>query len=194
MKKLVIALLLVVAAVGLYVSRDDMALVDEASSAARDPGPRSGATGAGAPLTGLTDTELALFNKGKDEFEQEEDVADGLGPTMNLGSCAGCHAQPAVGGTSAMKNVQVAFATEKGATNTVPSFIALDGPVREARFVKNPDGTPDGGVHDLFTIAGRTDAAGCTLAQPDFANALYRANVIFRIPTPVFGAGLIEEI
>src|SRR5260221_15675 len=104
MKKLVIALLLVVAAFGLYVSRDDMALVDEASSAARDPGPRSGAAGAGAPLTGLTDTELALFNKGKDEFEQEEDVADGLGPTMNLGSCAGCHAQPAVGGTSANKN------------------------------------------------------------------------------------------
>src|SRR5213076_2014093 len=71
------------------------------------------------------------------------------------------------------------------ATNIVPSFITLNGPVREARFVKNPDGTPDGGVHDLFTIAGRTDAAGCPLAQ---------ANVIFRIPTPVFGAGLIEAI
>src|SRR2546425_3563688 len=41
------------------------------------------------------------------------------------------------------------------------------GPVREARFVKNADGTPDGGVHDLFTIAGRSDAPGCVLAQPD---------------------------
>jgi len=180
----------------LFVSRDDMSFLDEPSSAsaARDPGPRAGAAGAGAPIAGLTESELALFNNGKGEFEEEEDVADGLGPTMNLGSCAGCHAQPAVGGTSATNNVQVAFAIEKGATNAVPSFITPDGPVREARFVKNPDGTPDGGVHDLFTIAGRIDAPGCTLAQPDFAKALEQANVIFRIPTPVFGAGLIEAI
>src|SRR5438094_3788656 len=194
MKTLAIALLLVLGGVLLFVSRDDMSFLDEPSSAARDPGPRAGAAGAGAPIAGLTESELALFNKGKGEFEEEEDVAEGLGPTMNLGSCAGCHAQPAVGGTSAANNVQVAFAVEKGATNTVPSFITLNGPVREARFVKNPDGTPDGGVHDLFTIAGRTDAAGCTLAQPDFAKALAQANVIFRIPTPVFGAGLIEQI
>ena len=36
--------------------------------------------------------------------------------------------------------------------NTVPSFITSDGPVREARFIRNPDGSPDGGVHGLFTI------------------------------------------
>ena len=194
MKTLVIALLLVLGGVLLFVSRDDMSFLDEASSAARDPGPRVGAAGAGAPIAGLTESELVLFNNGKGEFEEEEDVADGLGPTMNLGSCAGCHVQPAVGGSSATNNVQVAFAIEKGATNAVPSFITPDGPVREARFVKNADGTPDGGVHDLFTIAGRSDAAGCTLAQPDFAKALAQANVIFRIPTPVFGAGLIEAI
>src|SRR5438046_6913519 len=81
-----------------------------------------------------------------------------------------------------------------GSKNTVPSFITPKGPVREARFVKNADGTPDGGVHDLFTIAGRADAPGCALAQPDFERELARRNVIFRIPTPVFGAGLIEQI
>src|SRR5262249_18001423 len=75
-----------------------------------------------------------------------------------------------------------------------PAFIAANGPVREARFVANPDGSPDGGVHDLFTITGRTGANGCTLAQPDFATALRNNNVIFRIPTPTFGAGLIEQI
>jgi CxxC motif-containing protein (DUF1111 family) len=32
------------------------------------------------------------------------------------------------------------------------------------------------------------------LAQPDFGTALANRNVIFRVPTPVFGAGLIEEI
>src|SRR5262249_20191555 len=46
----------------------------------------------------------------------------------------------------------------------------------------------------LFTITGRTDAPGCTLAQPDFAGAVASNNVIFRIPTPTFGLGLIEQI
>jgi CxxC motif-containing protein (DUF1111 family) len=70
----------------------------------------------------------------------------------------------------------------------------LHSPPREARFVKNADGSLDGGVHDLFTIASRSDAPGCMLAQPDFERELARRNVIFRIPTPTFGAGLIEQI
>ena len=53
-------------------------------------------------------------------------------------------------------------------------------------------GALDGGVHDLYTIAGRSDASGCTLAQPDFATALSANNVIFRTPTPLFGLGLVE--
>src|SRR2546430_510929 len=113
---------------------------------------------------------------------------------MNRDSCAGCHAQPATGGTSPFTNPQVAFANANGATNRVPPFIQADGPVREARFVRNPDGTRDGGVHALFTIAGRADAPGCALEQPDFDAQLALGNVIFRIPTPVFGAGLIEQI
>src|SRR5882724_9127986 len=157
--------------------------------------PRPGIPGcAAAPIAGLTRTELAFFRAGTDEFAEEEEASDGLGPTMNLGSCGGCHLQPALGGSSPPVNPQVEFAKAEGATNTVPSFITPKGPVREARFVKNPDGTPDGGVHDLFTIAGRADAPGCVLAQPDFEKELARRNVILRIPTPVFGAGLIEQI
>src|SRR6266704_1423727 len=194
MKKLVIGLLLVLVVIGFFLLRDEIPFLDDSSSAARDPGVRGGAAGAGAPIAGLTQTELAFFNAGKDDFEEEEGIDDGLGPTMNLGSCAGCHLHPAVGGTSPAVNPQVAFATLDGATNAVPSFITAKGPVREARFVKNADGTPDGGVHDLFTIAGRSDAPGCVLAQPDFEKELARRNVIFRIPIPVFGAGLIEQI
>jgi hypothetical protein len=52
-----------------------------------------------------------------------------------------------------------------GATNVVPSFITVNGPIREARFVRKPDGTPDGGVHGLFVITGRTDAPGCKITQ-----------------------------
>jgi CxxC motif-containing protein (DUF1111 family) len=194
MKKIVVTLLLTLAVGVLFFSCAEIPPPVDSSSAARDPGVRGGAAGAGAPLAGLTKTELAFFNAGTDEFAEEEDVTEGLGPTMNLGSCSGCHLQPAVGGTSPPVNPQVAFATLDGAANSVPSFITANGPVREARFVKNPDGTPDGGVHDLFTITGLSDAAGCMLAQPDFEKEIARRNVIFRIPTPVFGAGLIEQI
>ncbi len=161
---------------------------------AQDPGVRGGAAGAGGASAGLTKTQSAFFTAGLGAFTEVDAVPDGLGPRMNLDSCAGCHAQPAVGGTSPFVNPQVAFAGKDGGTDFVPSFIAANGPVREARFVLNPNGTPDGGVHDLFTITGRTGATGCTLAQPDFATQLANNNVIFRIPTPTFGAGLIEQI
>lgn len=86
------------------------------------------------------------------------------------------------------------MATKERAKNDLPSFIKRDGPVREARFKSNPDGTADGGVHGLFTITGRNEAPGCMIEQPDFRTAVARQNVVFRIPTPVFGAGLIEAI
>src|SRR2546430_1306742 len=161
---------------------------------AQDPGVRGGVPGAGGPIAGLTGTESAFFTRSRDTFQEVDGVAQGLGPRMNLDQCSGCHTQPAVGGTSPFVNPQVAFAHKDGGTDFVPSFINANGPVREARFVRNPDGTADGGVHDLFTITGRTGATGCTLAQPDFATQLANNNVIFRIPTPVFGAGLIEQI
>ena len=79
--------------------------------------------------------------------------------------------------------------------NQIPAFLSITGPVREARFVRHPDGTPDGGVYDLFVIAGRVDApAGCAIRQPDFARELAMHNVVFRIPTPIFGGGLMEAI
>ena len=112
-----------------------------------------------------------------------------------------CHAQPAMGGSSpglsspqnSIPNPQVALANLDGANNTVPSFITANGPVREARFIRNSNGSLDGGVHGLYTIAGRSDAPGCALAQPNFAQQLSNRNVIFRIPTPVFGVGLVEN-
>jgi CxxC motif-containing protein (DUF1111 family) len=167
-----------------------------------DPGPRPGPSSAGKPLPGLNANQLAYFNEGASRFGSVDSVKgtqpgatdSGLGPRFNLNSCAGCHAQPAVGGSSPSVNPQIAAATNYGATNTIPAFIQQNGPVRVVRFKTNPDGTPDGGVHDLFTITGRADAAGCTIAQPDFATAVAQNNTSFRIPIPLFGAGLIEGI
>lgn len=176
--------------------------------AQNDPGPRSGAAGAGSSYPTLNSNEQLFFNQALQRFQEVDSVSGaiagetgvGLGPTFNGNSCAMCHAQPTVGGSgpglsspqNSIPNPQIALATLDGAGNTVPSFITANGPVREARFIHNSNGTPDGGVHDLYTIQGRSDATGCTLAQPDFADALTANNVIFRIPTPLFGLGLVE--
>jgi CxxC motif-containing protein (DUF1111 family) len=165
----------------------------------KDPGVRGGDAGAGGAYPGLN---LDRFGITKATFMEVDSVlgtvpnegGKGLGPSFNMNSCAGCHAFPAVGGTSPAANPQVAVASLHGADNSIPSFIDIDGPIREARFKKNADGSPDGGVHDLFTIKGRSDAGGCQIPQTDFRSQLDRNNVIFRIPTPTFGAGLIEAV
>jgi CxxC motif-containing protein (DUF1111 family) len=169
-----------------------------------DPGVRGGPAGAGGPLQGLTADETAFFQDGQSRFADIEVVQggpnSGLGPRFNSNQCLSCHSQPALGGTSPAQNPLIAVATLNGAKNAVPWFIAPNGPVREARFKKS-NGVSDGGVHDLFVITGRSDAPGCNIAQFDFlpaGNPLTgqggNPNIIFRIPTPVFGAGLIESI
>jgi CxxC motif-containing protein (DUF1111 family) len=171
-----------------------------------DPGPRPGPAAAGSYYPTLNSNEQSFFNQAQLRFQEVDSVSgtieagSGLGPTFNGNSCAQCHAQPTIGGASPgltspqnpIQNPQVALATLDGATNTVPSFIAATGPVLEARFITTSTGALDGGVHDLYTIAGRSDAVGCTLAQPDFVTALSSNNVIFRTPTPLFGLGLVE--
>jgi CxxC motif-containing protein (DUF1111 family) len=161
--------------------------------------------GAGAPLPGLTADELAFFKDGLSRFLDIETVTGGnntgLGPRFNSNQCFSCHSQPDAGGSSPAKNPLIGVATLNGATNKVPWFITPTGPIREARFQRNPNGTNDGNVHALFVITGRSDAAGCSIAQPDFLPAGNpvtgrggNRNIIFRIPTPTFGAGLIEAI
>jgi len=129
--------------------------------AARDPGVRTGPAGAGGMLSSRTALEQQLFGVGLEAFEEVQSVQGtipqteaGLGPRFNLDSCAGCHAQPAIGGTSPAVNPQVDVANKELATNVIPFFVTQNGPVREARFKFKPNGTPDGGVHALFTITG----------------------------------------
>jgi CxxC motif-containing protein (DUF1111 family) len=209
-KELVTSLLCAAVSAGsvFLVSTGITAKVGAAGPAAKDPGVRAAAAGAGTPLSTLSADQLAFFQDGLSRFNAIDSVGgtiagetdSGLGPTYNSNSCGSCHAQPATGGTSPNTNPQIAAATDNGATNSIPDFISASGPVREARFpfLLNANGslsqTADGGVHDLFTIAGRSDAPGCNMAQPDFAQMENLGNLIFRIPTPLFGAGLIENI
>jgi CxxC motif-containing protein (DUF1111 family) len=175
---------------------------------ATDPGVRGGPADAGGPIDGLSPQELEYFAAGLGAFVEVSSVDGalpstdaGLGPRYNGLSCGICHAQPGIGGTSPFVNPAVAAATAGGATNYVPWFNIREGPIREARFQRYPNGKPDGGVTNLYTITGRADATGCTLAQPYFGRPgnPYSGkggdpNLIFRIPTPTFGGGLIEAI
>ncbi len=187
-----------------------------ARTPASDPGVRTLAVDAGNSLSTLTPAQIQFFADGAARFMQVDSVSGtvagepggGLGPTFNSNSCGSCHSQPAQGGSSPSAgefpnigpNPQIAVSSDAGAANHIPFFVTPDGPVREARFpfLLTASGavsqTPDGGVHDVFTIAGRSDAPGCSMPQPDFDRMEELHNVIFRIPTPVFGAGLIENI
>lgn len=177
--------------------------------AQQDPGVQSASRGTGASIIPSSDKTgfLTFFNDGLARFQDVEDVSaspnNGLGPRFNSNSCSSCHAQPAIGGSGVSANPQFEFASNGVAPgNTTPSFITQNGPTREVRFIfmMNSNGTVNssvvnGGVEDIFTVAGRSDRGTCTsLAQPNFAAAEGAGNVVFRIPTPTFGAGLVENL
>src|SRR3984885_6134298 len=89
---------------------------------------------------------LEFFDNGLGRFQEQEVVSgganNGLGPRFNFNSCSGCHAQPAVGGSSPPSNPEfTATGRPRGppplaspSTNSVPSFLTATGPTREARF------------------------------------------------------------
>ncbi|HTC50623.1 MAG TPA: di-heme oxidoredictase family protein [Steroidobacteraceae bacterium] len=174
-----------------------------------DPGVRRAATDntTPQPIAGLGADELAFFQDGLTRFNAVEVVSgakanegNGLGPRFNSNQCASCHSQPNVGGSSPAANPLLAVATAGGASNAIPWFITAQGPVREARFVRS-NGAYDGGVHNLFVVSGRADAGSCGIVQPDFTpegdpvtGRGGNPNIVYRIPTPTFGAGLIEAI
>ena len=151
---------------------------------------------------------------GQDPLLQTITNSSGLGARFNADQCSSCHSQPAIGGSGGflVPNPEASHRRQpenpmfdliphrRGETNQVPSFITQFGPIREARFVRKPDGTPDGGVHQLFTIVGRVDdptIPDCTAAvlpQPDFESQVRNHNISFRIPLQMFGLGLIDTI
>ncbi len=114
--------------------------------------------------------------------------SSGLGVRFNGDQCTVCHNQPALGGSGGLvvpnpQDPPNKFRTpenpmfdliphRRGATNAVPSFIQQYGPIREVRFARKPDGSPDGGVHQLFTVVGRSDVF--PPGQPNTCTAIAR--------------------
>jgi len=145
--------------------------------------------------------------------------SSGLGVRFNGDQCTVCHNQPALGGSGGLlvpnpQDPPNKFRTpenpmfdliphRRGATNAVPSFIQQYGPIREVRFARKPDGSPDGGVHQLFTVVGRSDVFPpgqpntCTaeaLPPTDFEKEFKNGNTRFRIPLQLYGLGILDGI
>lgn len=100
----------------------------------------------GDPLPGLTVGLLALFEEGKEDFEEVEEVDEGLGPTFNARGCAECHSMPAVGGAGTTNEVRA------GRTDGAGSFSDL----------------PGGSLFQIFAI----DSEKCQEVLPVEANVI----------------------
>ena len=157
----------------------------------------------GSPVTGLGELDPV--------FPQFHTNSNGLGARHNADQCFGCHAQPTLGGSGgflvpnpgqaaalpAENPMFRLFPFRFGKQNVVPLFEQQFGPIREVRFKYRPDGTRDGGVHQLWVSKGvyyDTTIPNCSLMQPDFDAEYKRGNVSFRVPLQMTGLGLIESI
>jgi hypothetical protein len=144
-------------------------------------------------------------------FPQIRTNSNGLGARHNADQCFICHAHPVLGGSGGFivpnpgdpvpqqaENPQYRLVPHRfGRQNVVPVFEEQFGPIREVRFKFHPDGTRDGGVHQLWTVRGSTNdstISDCALTQPDFDAQFRAGNLAFRIPTQMLGLGLIESI
>ncbi|MCB9877880.1 MAG: hypothetical protein H6835_09790 [Planctomycetes bacterium] len=67
----------------------------------------------GAPLAGLTTTQLQQFETGKADFNTALSAPNGLGPIFNQVSCANCHNNP-IGGAGSTKVTRFGFDDGKG--------------------------------------------------------------------------------
>ena len=74
----------------------------------------------GEALPRLTEAELARFEAGKDEFEEEETPEEGLGPVFNDTSCARCHSDPAVGGSGTVVETRFGAVGANGKFTPLP--------------------------------------------------------------------------
>ena len=145
------------------------------------------------------------------QFPQIRTNSNGIGARHNADQCFVCHAQPQLGGSGGFivpnptdkvpqqaENPQFRLVPHRfNRQNVVPSFEKQYGPIREVRFKYKPDGTRDGGVHQLWTVRGSVNdptIPNCALTQPDFETLLKAGNLAFRIPLQMTGLGLIESI
>jgi CxxC motif-containing protein (DUF1111 family) len=132
------------------------------------PTPAPVVTPAGEPLPGLTATQRSDFEEGREDFREDEEVLDGLGPVFNERSCVACHNVPAIGG---------------GSTRTV------------TRFARRVNGAFDaltalGGMLIQDHAIGPADGSSHTFRRE---NVPAQATIVVQRRSPaLFGLGLVD--
>jgi CxxC motif-containing protein (DUF1111 family) len=125
---------------------------------------------AGDPFSGLTPEQQAEFEEGKEAFQEEEGVRDGLGPVFNGTSCAQCHFNPAVGGDSNI--VETRFGTTD--KNKFDALGDLGGSLIQSQGIGRVGGC-------TFPFVGEVVPPNATI-------------VTGRKTTPLFGLGLVDAV
>jgi CxxC motif-containing protein (DUF1111 family) len=135
--------------------------------------PRPEAVSLGEPLPALTSEQRTAFTDGRKEFEAVETAEEGLGPVFNGKSCAECHAQPVIGGSSPNLEKSVVVRIGTLIDGVFDPLAQYGGSVLQRRSLREDDPT--------YPMAGEQVPPQATL-------------VSHRITPPLFGAGLIEAI
>ena len=151
------------------------------SSAAGGGGPVADNSILGDPITGLTDDELAAFERGREIFIKRFTPEEGLGPHYNATSCASCHNNPGPGGAARLyRNFYIAragFSPDPLSMFDLPGLISPVVPFFGT-------GTHFGAT---FTLEG-----GRTVIPDDFAGIPVVQTQ--RRAIPIFGMGLFEFV
>jgi len=124
----------------------------------------------GDPLPGLSKEQMEAFEEGSADFQEVEEVKDGLGPVFNDVSCAACHSEPTVGGGSTR------LETRFGRLNSNGSFdpmVEVGGSLVQDQAIAGFD--PEEKVPKKLAKLGAT-----IVAQ--------------RRTTPLFGLGLVDNV
>jgi CxxC motif-containing protein (DUF1111 family) len=121
----------------------------------------------GDPVRGLTAAQLGAWRAARDEFNEDKDVARGLGPIFNDVSCRRCHSVPVAGGSNP-RVVTLFGRTTKGVFDPLT---ALGGLVRQEEAL-GPE-------------------QGMSLFQRELVPA--QATIVTqRRTTPLFGLGFVD--
>jgi CxxC motif-containing protein (DUF1111 family) len=133
---------------------------------------RSGAT-FGDPLPGLTAEELARFEAGQEEFEEEEEIDEGLGPVFNEAGCVVCHDNP-VGGTTG--RLETRFGKRDFRSGRFDPLEALGGSLLQDQGIGAVGGDPPTHTFVAEVVPGRANVTAS------------------RITTQLFGLGLVDAV
>jgi CxxC motif-containing protein (DUF1111 family) len=154
--------------VGCAASAADPAVTGETSEAQQK------VTAIGGPLPGV---DPAAFQVALENFDQEEEIGDGIGPTFNDVKCSACHGIPVIGGSGTQ--IERRFGR---VTNGI--FFGFD------RAPDNHGGT----LRQLFSNPSYTNGTVTCNIAIDAEPATANIHNVGRRALPLFGLGLVDAM